>query len=47
MSLNFGAAYYPEHVTPDRVEADALLMKEAGMNLVRMADFAWFRMEHE
>jgi beta-galactosidase len=29
------------------VEADALLMKEAGMNLVRMADFAWFRIEHE
>lgn len=46
-SLNFGAAYYPEHVTPDRVAKDAVLMREAGMNLVRMAEFSWIRMEPE
>lgn len=47
MSLNFGAAYYPEHVTAERVLQDAKLMQEAGMTLVRMAEFAWIRMEPE
>jgi beta-galactosidase len=42
-----GASYYPEHVSPERVEADAVLMREAGLNLVRMGDFAWIRMEPE
>ena len=47
MSLNFGAAYYPEHVTPERVVEDAKLMQAAGMTLVRMAEFSWIRMERE
>ena len=47
MNLQFGAAYYPEHVTPERVEEDALLMQAAGINLVRMAEFSWIRMEPE
>ena len=47
MNLQFGAAYYPEHVTPERVEEDARLMQAAGINLVRMAEFAWIRMERE
>lgn len=47
MKLQFGAAYYPEHVTPERVEEDARLMQAAGINLVRMAEFSWIRMEHE
>lgn len=47
MKLQFGAAYYPEHVTPERVEEDARLMEAAGINLVRMAEFSWIRMERE
>lgn len=47
MKIQFGAAYYPEHVTPERIEADAKLMQEAGMTLVRMAEFSWIRMEHQ
>ena len=47
MKLQFGAAYYPEHVTPERVLEDAKLMQEAGMTLVRMAEFSWIRMEKE
>jgi beta-galactosidase len=47
MSLNFGAAYYPEHVSPERVLEDAKLMQEAGMTLVRMAEFSWIREESE
>ena len=43
-----GAAYYPEYwmpLQPGRVEIDAKLMREAGMNLVRIGEFAWARME--
>jgi beta-galactosidase len=47
MNLQFGATYYPEHVTPERVEEDARLMQAAGINLVRMAEFSWIRMERE
>ena len=46
-SLQFGAAYYPEHIKPERVVEDARLMQAAGMNLVRMAEFSWIRMEPE
>jgi len=41
----FGVAYYPEHWTPaDRAE-DPGRMAEAGVNVVRMAEFAWDRIE--
>jgi beta-galactosidase len=42
-----GCAYYPEYWGPERVELDAMLMKEAGINLVRIGEFAWSRMEPE
>ncbi len=41
----FGASYYPENWTAEKVDEDISLMKEAGMNVVRMAEFAWSRME--
>lgn len=41
----FGACYYPEHWVKERWETDARMMKEAGFNVVRMAEFAWIRME--
>ncbi len=41
-----GAAYYPE-LWPDRVDEDLGLMKEAGLDLVRVGEFAWSRMEPE
>jgi beta-galactosidase len=41
----FGAAYYPEHWEPDRWEHDACLMQAAGFNIVRLAEFAWAKME--
>jgi len=41
----FGAAYYPEH-WDERVRAkDAQRMADASFNVVRMAEFAWDRME--
>jgi beta-galactosidase len=41
----FGADYYPEHWPEERWVEDARLMAEAGFNLVRLAEFAWSKME--
>jgi beta-galactosidase len=43
----FGACYYPEHWIRERWETDAKMMKEANFNVVRMAEFAWIKMEPE
>lgn len=40
-----GADYYPEHWPESRWETDLKLMKEAGFNVVRLAEFAWVLME--
>ncbi len=45
MGINFGVDYYPEHWSDDRLETDVKLMKELGINLVRMAEFSWTKME--
>ena len=41
----FGAAYYPELWPAAQVAQDIALMREAGMNCMRMGEFAWSRME--
>ncbi len=41
----FGAAYYPEHWPEARWHTDADMMAQAGFNTVRMAEFAWHKME--
>ncbi len=43
----FGAPYYPEHWDPSLWPRDAQWMAEAHFNVVRMAEFAWDRMEPE
>src|SRR4051812_31507423 len=43
--LDLGAAYYPEHWPPERWPEDVRLMREAGLSVVRMAEFAWSVME--
>lgn len=43
--MRFGADYYPEHWPEDRWEEDARLMREAGFDTVRLAEFAWSKME--
>ncbi len=42
-----GCAYYPEYWGLDRVPVDAALMKAASVNVVRIGEFAWARMEPE
>jgi beta-galactosidase len=44
-ALQFGTAYYPEHWPESRWPVDIALMKEAGMTVVRMAEFAWSSLE--
>ena len=38
-------AYYPEHWPRARWDVDARLMRDAGIGLVRMGEFAWSRLE--
>jgi beta-galactosidase len=40
-----GVDYYPEHWPKERWETDLKLMKAAGFNVVRLAEFAWVLME--
>ena len=39
--LYIGVDYYPEHWPRERWETDVRLMKEAGFNIVRLAEFSW------
>jgi beta-galactosidase len=43
--MHIGVDYYPEHWGKERWEIDAQMMKKAGFNVVRLAEFAWAKME--
>jgi beta-galactosidase len=43
--FRFGVDYYPEHWPKERWTKDARLMQEAGVNTVRLAEFAWSCLE--
>lgn len=43
--MYFGVDYYPEHWPKERWAEDAKLMKQANLNVVRMAEFAWSKLE--
>ena len=45
MDIHFGVDYYPEHWPEERWETDAALMQEMGVQVVRMAEFSWHKME--
>ena len=45
--MYIGADYYPEHWPHSRWEKDAMLMKKAGFNVVRLAEFTWVMLEPE
>ena len=45
MAFPYGVDYYPEHWPEERWPFDARLQREAGFNTVRLAEFAWSRME--
>ncbi|MGB4217481.1 MAG: beta-galactosidase, partial [Bacillota bacterium] len=41
----YGAAYYPEDWPLEQIDQDIALMKDAGLNVMRVGEFAWSRME--
>ena len=41
----FGVDYYPEHWPRHRWKSDAILMEKAGFEVVRLAEFAWEKIE--
>jgi beta-galactosidase len=43
--MKYGVSYYPEQKTESELEHDLALMKESGINIVRMGEFAWCRFE--
>jgi len=43
--MYFGVDYYPEHWPKERWATDAKMMKAANMNVVRLAEFAWCKLE--
>lgn len=45
--LYHGAAYYPELWDEKVIDEDIRLMKQTGINVVRMGEFAWHTMEPE
>ncbi|SDK21108.1 beta-galactosidase [Catalinimonas alkaloidigena] len=44
-SLLFGVAYYDEYMPYDRLDQDIRMMKEAGINVVRIAESTWSTVE--
>ncbi|MFB5762121.1 beta-galactosidase [Paenibacillus medicaginis] len=44
-NVQIGVVYYPEHWDPSLWEEDIQLMKQTGVQVVRLAEFAWSRME--
>jgi beta-galactosidase len=45
--MKFGCAWYPEQWGEARWPEDLILMRDARMNVVRVGEFAWSRMEPE
>lgn len=45
--IKIGVDYYPERWGEAMWESDAVRMKEAGIKVIRMAEFAWCKMEPE
>ena len=43
--FTFGVDYYPEHWPRERWETDAAMMHELGIQVVRMGEFSWHKME--
>ena len=43
----FGVDYYPEHWPRERWETDAAMMRDMGLDVVRLAEFSWFLLEPE
>ena len=45
--LFYGVAYYDEYMPEDRLAKDIALMRETGINVVRIAESTWSTLEPE
>ena len=45
--IKIGVDYYPEHWDRELWDKDIARMKKAGVKVVRIAEFAWSRLEPE
>ena len=45
--LFYGVAYYDEYMPEDRLASDIALMRETGINVVRIAESTWSTLEPE
>jgi beta-galactosidase len=43
----YGVCYYPEHWEDEIIEDDLKRIKEAGLNVIRMGEFAWSKYEEK
>ena len=43
--LLYGVAYYDEYMPYERLDKDIMMMKEAGINVVRIAESTWSTVE--
>lgn len=43
--IQFGVDYYPEHWPEERWDQDFAMMAEMGIDVVRLAEFSWFKLE--
>jgi beta-galactosidase len=43
--MRLGVAYYPEHAEPEQWSQDLRKIKDAGIERIRIAEFAWSRLE--
>ena len=44
--MKIGVCYYPEHWPEERWASDAAHMRKLGISVVRVAEFAWSRLEN-
>ena len=40
----YGVAYYDEYMPYDRIETDFKMIRDAGMNVIRIAESTWEHM---
>lgn len=44
-NIQFGVDYYPEHWPQSRWETDFAMMQDMGIDVVRLGEFSWFKLE--
>ena len=43
--MRIGVCYYPEQTAPENLTSDLNRMKDTGISLIRVGEFAWSKVE--